>query len=52
MHQEVATFGGTDQATLRRVPGRFQNRITGVVCRSSGECRFESDLVFRPWNQA
>jgi hypothetical protein len=27
-----------------------RNRITGVTCRSSDECWFESDLVFRPRN--
>jgi hypothetical protein len=27
-----------------------RNRITGVACRSSEECWFESDLVFRPRN--
>jgi hypothetical protein len=27
-----------------------RNRITGVVCRASEECWFESDLVFRPRN--
>lgn len=27
-----------------------RNRITGVICRSSEECWFENDLVFRPKN--
>jgi hypothetical protein len=27
-----------------------RNRITGVECRSSDECWFESDLVFRTRN--
>jgi hypothetical protein len=50
-----AILDGLQIASLPRFNGAcpslsVRGRITGVACRSSEGCWFESDLVFRPQN--